>query len=143
SASGLQLAGGSFADLNGQARVEHARIGGKIVSSGRGASAPARGWFESADPVSNPETLAGRALVIAHGDGSRKAWTIVRASNRPDGGARFDVAEETGFLLDPSTNTANYYQFPMLRLPGPHDFVVCRLSRTREQAPADRPRAAR
>ncbi len=40
------------------------------------------------------------------------------------------VTEEPGFVLDPETGAANYYQFPNKTAPGPHQYIVPRIARS-------------
>ncbi len=127
SPEGLALAGGTIAE-SGEQRVTQTRISGRITGSRRHGPSIARGQFETAGPLADPEELAGRTLLIRHGDGSSHGWTIVRAENLRTGG-RIHVREEPGFRIDPQTGEGRYYQFPRTRVPGPHNFVVCRISR--------------
>ena len=97
----------------------------------RGVSAAGHGWFLTAAPVPDPGALVGRTLLIRHGDGTTRGWTLTQVENLPDGsGARLHVHEEPGFLIDPQTGIARYYQFPRNSAPGPHAFHVSRIART-------------
>jgi hypothetical protein len=93
-----------------------------------GAGGERRGWFESDTPLPDPESLAGRTVLIRHGDGTTRAWTLVRVENTPKG-ARLLVREETGFRLEPRTGLARYDHFPLETFPAPHAFRVSRISR--------------
>jgi Heparinase II/III-like protein len=128
SRSALVVAGGTFAEAAGR-RAGQTRATGVIKSSGRGGPAGARGWFESEFVVPEVETLAGRALLVRHGDGTFRGWTIAAAENLPAGGTRIHVREEPGFTIDPKSREAHYYQFPMSNAPGPHVFRVCKIAR--------------
>ena len=122
-ASGLALAGGTFATLD-TSRVEQARVSGTITMSLRGQDRGAHGAFVTEEPVPEPEALAGRHLIIRHGDGASRGWTIERVEPSYQGGSRVFVHEEPGFQVDSETGDAQYYQFPRTRHPGPHQFVV-------------------
>jgi hypothetical protein len=124
----LILAGGTYAEVDGR-RVQQSRCAGTIRGAVRQPSQGARGWFETDAAVPDPGTLEGRALLIHHGDGSARGWTIVRASAMPEGRTRFYVREEPGFSLDPKTGAAQYYQFPRASIPGPHQFWVAKVTR--------------
>lgn len=127
----LLLAGGTFAELEGR-RLQQARVAGTIKATGRTGrdGAAARGWFETVEPLEAPESLAGRTLIVGHGDGTRRGWTIHAARNRPSGGALIEVREVPGFRLDPATDEAVRYMFPRGRAPGPHVFKVDRIARS-------------
>jgi hypothetical protein len=128
SPSGLALAGGTFASL-GARTVRQSRARGTIRRCVRRASADGRGWFETDESLLDPQTLAGRALLIQHGDGTIRGWTLRRVETLPEGRSRLHVFEEPGFTLDPATQVARYYQFPRLVLPGPHRFFVAKIAR--------------
>ncbi len=125
--NGLRLAGGTFAEMDGL-RVGLIRSAGTIRSTGRARNGASRGWFETVEPLPDPTTLKGQVLIIRHGDGSSRGWTIQSAANRPGAGARIEVVEEPGFQVDPQSGDAVYYQFPRTRAPGPHVFSVSKLS---------------
>jgi hypothetical protein len=42
---------------------------------------------------------------------------------------RLHVREEPGFLIDPATSEARYYQFPRTSSIGPHEYTISRMSR--------------
>ena len=128
SARGLTLAGGTFAEHAGR-RVDHQTVGGRVTRAVRQPSPGARGWFEIDRPSPDPGALAGRVILIRHGDGTTRGWTLQHAETTP-AGTRFLVHEEPGFALDPTTRTAHYYQFPHAVAPGPHELRVCRIVRT-------------
>ena len=127
SASGLVLAGGTFAECEGKS-VRLPAFSGQIIWAVRKGSEGSRGWFESDTPLPDPDTLAGRVLLIRHGDGTTRGWTLQRVENTADG-ARLHVREEPGFLVDPSDGSARYYQFPHTTSPGPHPFRISRIAR--------------
>lgn len=137
SARELVLAGGTFAELAGR-RVEQARAAGQLRRTARVSGQGARGWFEVEQPLPRPEALVGRVVLVRHGDGTTRGWTVRRVENQPDG-ARLFVHEEPGFEVDPATRTARYYQFPHATAPGPHELRVGLI--TRSAAP-DSARAA-
>jgi hypothetical protein len=125
---GIILAGGTFVDAGDQ-RIRHEASSGAVVGVVRQASQSSRGWFEANTSLADPEALAGRVLSIAHGDGTTRAWTLVRVENTATG-ARLHVREEPGFVLDRAhSGEARYYQFPRTVCPGPHRFSVARMSR--------------
>ncbi|HEX8199485.1 MAG TPA: hypothetical protein VF590_03295, partial [Isosphaeraceae bacterium] len=125
---GLVLAGGTAAEAGGRA-VRQSRARGTNLRAGRGGEGGGLGWFEADDRLPEPESLAGRALLIRHGDGTTRGWTLVRVENTPEGRARLVVREEPGFLIDPATRDAVYYQFPGIRVTGPHQFWVAKMTR--------------
>jgi hypothetical protein len=118
----LLLAGGTFASLGGSS-VRLNRVAGTI------GSALAGGIFVASGSAPDPAALAGRALIVRHGDGTARAWTIARVENLPGPSVWFHVREQTGFHIDPQTGEAQYDQFPGTRHPGPHAFTVSRLAR--------------
>lgn len=126
--SGLVLAGGTFAEVQGR-RVVQESASGTIVAAYRRQSGTVRGWFEAGAPLANADTLAGRVLLIRHGDGTTRGWTIERVENT-ESGARLFVFEEPGFILeDGATGVARYYQFPRMSAPGPHRFRIATITR--------------
>ncbi len=125
--SGLVLAGGTFAACAGQVVRINPAIG-RIVWAARQVSEKSHGWFESDSPLPDPDSLAGRVLLIRHGDGLTRGWTLTRVENTADG-ARLHVREEPGFLIDPETDTARYYQFPHKAIAGPNTFRIARIVR--------------
>lgn len=127
-AAGPILAGGSFAEV-GERRVEQVRASGTIVAAGQGDRGEARGQFRVAESIARPEALAGRVLLIRHGDGTGRGWTIVSAENLGEGGARFLVREEAGMRIDPASDVARYERFPGNLVPGPHRYRVSGIAR--------------
>jgi hypothetical protein len=119
----MKLAGGTFAQM-GSMRMEQIAPSGLIVSSTREPTESEHGWFESDHWLEQPDRYKGRTLLITHGDGTTKGWTITRVDNRPEGSARLYVHEEPGFLIDAKTKEAVYYQLPRTRLPGPHRYQI-------------------
>jgi hypothetical protein len=127
SSAGLVLAGGTFAECAGAA-VRQGSAGGKIIGAVRQNSGESGGWFESDSPLPDPDALTGRVMLVRHGDGSTRGWTLQRVENHP-AGARLHVREEPGFEIDTATGYARYYQFPQARFAGPHSFRVSRITR--------------
>jgi hypothetical protein len=129
-ADALSMAGGTFAEVGGR-RVEQRRAEGKIVASVRSTDRGGLGWFETDGPVEDAGAMAGRSLIVSHGGEASRAWTIDHVEVGADGKARIVVAEEPGFVLDPGTGSAVYYQFPGSTAPGPHRFIVSRIARSK------------
>jgi hypothetical protein len=125
----LIQAGGTYAEFR-QRRSTAPPQWGSLTSAARAPSATARGWFETATSVDSPERAAGRTLVVRHGDGSSHAWTIDKITSPAVDRSRIDVVEEPGFTIDPATGDAIYYQHPRTRVPGPHLFRVCHITRS-------------
>jgi hypothetical protein len=73
--------------------------------------------------------LAGRTLIIEHGDGTRRAWTLDSIEPAAEG-TRLHVREEPGFLINPADGSARYYQFPRVTAPGQHRFRLARIARS-------------
>ena len=122
------LAGGTFAATSDPWRVRHETAQGRITAAVRGSAATGRGYFLTDAPLPNPESLAGRALLIRHGDGATRGWTLEKVENAATG-ARLLVREEPGFQIDPNSGEARYYQFPRTSSPPPHQFGISSLSR--------------
>jgi hypothetical protein len=123
----ITLAGGTFAELDG-GRVEHERPVGTIIGAKREPSAQGLGWFETAQPIGNGASLRGRSLRIRHGDQMSHAWTITDVVSTARQ-TRIYVREEPGFTIDEEYQSAEYYQFPRLTLPAPHEFEISVVSR--------------
>ncbi len=126
--SGLILAGGTFAEV-GEMRATLSKITGTVVAAGRSDRPDALGVFRLAEPLPELESLAGRTLLIRHGDGSSRGWTIVAAENLDEGGSRIHVREEAGLRIDPVSTAAKYERFPGTMVPGPHQFGISRIAR--------------
>jgi hypothetical protein len=127
SKAGMTLAGGTFAEFEGRKLVQH-QDAGKIVGAVREASSEGRGWFETPVSPPDPEQLAGRVMLVQHGDGTTHGWTVSRVETVPSG-ARIHVREEPGFIVDPKTLLARFYQFPQSVVPGPHEYRIGRMTR--------------
>ena len=124
----LMLAGGTVATLGGVG-VKQPAVAGKILGATRFASAEGRGWFET-DAVLPPGiNLAGRTLIIRHGDGTTHGWTLLRAEAMAGKRTRLHVVEEPGFAIEGKEQVARYYQFPATTSPGPHSFKVATIAR--------------
>ena len=126
--AGPILAGGTFAEVD-ERRVALETIRGHVVAAGRSDKPGARGVFRVSDALANPGEVAGRTLIIRHGDGSSRGWTIVSAENLDEGGARLHVFEEAGLRIDPESAIGHYERFPGGIVPGPHAFGVSRIAR--------------
>ncbi len=128
SSRGLVLAGGTFAESAGL-RVEQQPSTGSITGVVRQASAAGRGWFESDQTLRDDGNMAGRTVLIRHGNDVTRAWTLQRVENM-NRGSRLYVLEEPGFTLDKKSSAeASYYQFPRISAPGPHQFRVSKITR--------------
>jgi len=125
---GLVLAGGSFAEGAGHL-VTNRRFTGTIVATVRQPSDRGRGWFETDDPIPPDDaTIAGRTLIVQHGDGPCRAWTLTSVEKTLRG-TRLHVYEEPGFTVEPETQKARYYQHPQITGPPPHRYWLCQLAR--------------
>jgi hypothetical protein len=126
----LILAGGTLAEVGLRRTVQSPAVG-SIVGATRTATAAGGGWFETDRAVPDPDTLIGRTLLIQHGDGTTRGWTVTRAENTQRGyAARLYVHEEPGFVIDRDSGAARYYQFPRDLAPGPHRYTISRITRT-------------
>lgn len=122
------LAGGTFAEVDGH-KVTLDPLHGTVVGAGKSDRPGARGVFRVSESFPNPRALLGRTLLIRHGDGSSRGWTIVDAQNLSEGGARLHVFEDAGLRIDPQSGSARYERFPGGIVPGPHQFGVSRIAR--------------
>jgi hypothetical protein len=78
----------------------------------------------------------GRTLLIQHGDGTTRGWTLSRVENTQGGySSRLYVHEEPGFVIDRKSGAACYYQFPRDAAPGPHRFTISQIARTSMTGP--------
>ena len=129
-ARGPVLAGGTFADV-GPRHLQQSRVSGKIVGSGRSDRRDALGYFLTEKPLSDASTLVGRILLIRHGDGTTRGWTIaaVGPTSSEHGGSKITVRERNGFSINSATGVATYDQFPGLSAPGPHEFGISKMVR--------------
>ena len=123
----LVLAGGTFAEGAGKL-VSQASLAGTLTGSVRRTTERGLGWFITPDRLADGPALAGRTLVIEHGDGTCRSWTLDSLESLSDG-TRLHVREEPGFLIDSGDNSAQYYQFPQVKAPGPHRFRVGQIAR--------------
>lgn len=121
----IVLAGGTVARID-STRVEHAALEGtlRIVESDE----QGRGLFATDARFPPGDSLVGRALLIRHGDGITRGWTIRQVDTLTDG-TRIQVREAAGFHIDRRTGEARYDSFPGTSHPGPHRFQIARLSR--------------
>ena len=75
-------------------------------------------------------------MLIQHGDGTTRGWTLTRVENIPEGdAARLHVHEEPGFPIDRESGAARYYQFPRDTAPGPHRFTISQITRASRTGP--------
>ena len=129
---GLVLAGGTFAEMSDGRQVRQEPATGIIRGVVRQLSGPSRGWFESDASIPDASALAGRVLLVRHGDGTVRGWTLHEVQNI-DRGVRLFVREEPGFELEPGRDgEARYYQFPRTSMPGLHRFRIARIARSSE-----------
>lgn len=124
------LAGGTHAEASGKL-VSSANIGGAITGSSRGLNERGRGWFLSTTklPEFDSAGVQGRTLIVEHGDGSFRSWTLDSIEATTEG-SRLYVREEPGFTIDSKTGAAQYYQFPRNTAPGPHRFRIAGIARS-------------
>jgi hypothetical protein len=121
----LVLAGGSFAELGSLRREQPAAEGTVVLAT---HDPQGRGVFETDAAIPDAPDLIGRTLLIQHGDGTTRGWTIAQVEPLTDG-TRFLVNEAPGFRLDHRTGEARYEQFPRTSHPGPHTLKVARIAR--------------
>jgi hypothetical protein len=126
--AGFQLAGGTFARL-GEFELRQDRLHGRVLEVARMAGPKSRGWFEVEGYPEQFAGIEGRSLFIRHGDGTSHGWTIEGAAGVAKRRVRLHVREEPGFLIDPATTEARYYQFPRTASVGPHEYSISRMSR--------------
>jgi hypothetical protein len=124
---GIVLAGGTFAEGSGRL-VSQASVAGTLTNSVRQRTERGQGWFLTPDRLSDDPALAGRTLIVQHGDGTCRSWTLDSIESTPQG-TRLHVREEPGFEIDPHGGEARYYQFPQVRAPGPHRFRLAQIAR--------------
>jgi hypothetical protein len=124
---GLVLAGGTFAEGSGRL-VSQASLAGTLTASVRKSNERGLGWFLTPDRLADDPAVAGRTLIVQHGDGSCRSWTLDSLESTPEG-TRLHVREEPGFTIDPHDRSARYYQFPQVTVPGPHRFHLAQIVR--------------
>jgi hypothetical protein len=134
----ISLAGGRFAQV-GPLRVEHPQYRGAVRAARGLALDGALGSFELRGQVAPTDGLVGRTLLIRHGDGVSRAWTITRADLLGEHWARYWVREDPGFVLDASAHLAQDRAYPQAEHPGPHSFTVCLLTHRDVHATAPQP----
>lgn len=123
----LVLAGGTFAEGAGKL-VSQPRVSGAVTGAIRRATERGLGWFLTPETPPNTPAFAGRTLVIEHGDGTCRSWTLDSLESLPEG-TRLHVREEPGFMIDERDGVARYYQFPHVAAPGPHRFSISQIAR--------------
>jgi hypothetical protein len=128
SPTGYQLAGGTFARI-GEFEFRQNRLTGTVLDAARISAPNSRGWFEVDGYPEQFAGVEGRSLFIRHGDGISHGWTIAGAESVAKRRVRLHVREEPGFLIDPATSEARYYQFPRTSSIGPHEYTISRMSR--------------
>jgi hypothetical protein len=125
--SGLVLAGGTFAEGAGRL-VSQPNLAGTLSTSVRKSSERGLGWFTTPDRIADDPAVAGRTLIVQHGDGTSRSWTLDSLESTAKG-TKLHVREEPGFTVDPRDGSAVYYQFPLVTVPGPHRFNVAQITR--------------
>ncbi len=123
----LVLAGGTFAEGSGRL-VSQPSVAGILTASVRQTTEHGLGWFLTPERLPADLAVAGRTLVVQHGDGSSRSWTLDSLESGPQG-TRLHVREEPGFLIDSQDHLARYYQFPHVHVPGPHRFYLALIAR--------------
>jgi hypothetical protein len=123
----LALAGGTFAEGSGRL-ASLPTLEGTITGAVRQPSRRGTGWFVTGTKIDPDPALSGKTLVIEHGNGNRRAWTLNSIEPIPQG-TRLHVREEPGFSIDPDDGSARYALFPEVTEPGPHRFQVFRIAR--------------
>lgn len=126
----IWLAGGTFAERNGIA-ARQLRASGTIVGATPSTDEPGTGWFLADGMIPEPDACEGRTLIIRHGDGRSRAWTIRRIEPAPGERWAIHVEEEPAFDIDAATGRAVEYQYPCGSHPGPHEFRIGRIARGR------------
>jgi len=124
----LMLAGGTVAAIGGVV-VRQPVLSGKILGATRFASEDSRGWFETDAALPDRPDLAGRTLIIRHGDGTTHGWTLTRVEPLANRRIKLHVREEPGFTIEGKDAVARYYQFPAITNPGPHAFRIATIAR--------------
>jgi hypothetical protein len=124
---GLVLAGGTFAEGSGRL-VSQASQGGILTASVRKSTERGLGWFLTPDHLADDPAVAGRTLIVQHGDRTCHSWTLDSLESTSEG-TRLHVREEPGFTIDPHDHSARYYQFPQVTAPGPHHFRLAQIVR--------------
>lgn len=126
----LTLAGGTFARA-GTDWIEHPAPHGSLrAASMRGDGQP-RAYFESNDPYTGLAGYENKTMVVEHGDGVRRAWTIASVEPATDNGTRIWVREDVGFVLSEPDGPAIDEVVPRAKHPAPHTFGICLISTAR------------
>jgi hypothetical protein len=123
----LVMAGGRIAEGSGRL-LSQASIAGTLSGSVRRRTERGRGWFLTTDQLPADPAVVGRTLVVQHGDGTCRLWTLDSIETTSEG-TRLHVREEPGFDLDARSLEARFYQFPQITAPGPHRFRLCQICR--------------
>jgi hypothetical protein len=123
----LVMAGGRIAEGSGRL-LSQPSITGILSASVRRRTERGRGWFLTTDQLPADPAVVGRTLIVQHGDGTCRSWTLDSIETTSEG-TRLHVREEPGFVLDARTLEARYYQFPQITAPGPHRFRLCQICR--------------
>jgi hypothetical protein len=123
----LALAGGTFAEGSGRL-VSQASLTGTITDSVRRSSERGLGWFLTPERLPDDPAVAGRTLIVQHGDGTSRCWTLDSIESTREG-SRLHVREQPGFTIDHRDRAAHYYQFPQVSAPGPHRFRLAQIAR--------------
>ena len=124
---GLVLAGGTFAESGGL-RVEQHRRPATITGVVRHASAAGRGWFESDQALPDAGQLAGRTVLIRHGNDVTRAWTLQRVENMNRGHDSMCSRSLDSRSTKEASAEASYYQFPRISAPARTDSGVSKIT---------------
>ena len=122
------LAGGTYAEAGGKLVSRFRESPASITGAVRKRNERGRGWFVSPDKLPDDPAATGRTLIVEHGDGQHRSWTLDSIETDPEG-TRLHVREEPGFQVDPDTGEAQYYQFPRTSSPGPTVFDLSQIAR--------------
>ena len=122
------MAGGTFASVEALT-IRRAKLNGQVVGVGRESNPGSRGWFRVERAIDPNHSVVGKTLMIRHGDGVSRGWTLTGQGPDPAGGTRLFVREEPGFGLEGKALEARDYHFPGKAHPGPHDFSISEIAR--------------
>ena len=99
------------------------------------ATPASRGWFLTDQPVPEADTLVGRTLLVQHGDGTTRGWTLTRVENMRATRPGSTCTRSPALRSIAETGAARYYQFPRDSAPGPHRFAISQIARASRTGP--------